>query len=95
MPGVTRLGDLTTGHDSFPSRPSIQASDNVLCNGIGVVRVGDAYAVHCNPLPICHGGVLSSGSSSVFINSLPCGRIGDAVSCGDHVAEGSDNVFCG
>jgi len=35
------------------------------------------------------------GSSSVYINGKAAGRIGDPVSCGGTVAEGSSNVFIG
>lgn len=89
MSAVTRLGDITTGHDGFPPRPSVSASSTVFVNGLGVVRMGDSYAGHPHP------GSLSSGSSTVFIEGKACGRIGDSVSCGDTVAVGSGNVFCG
>ena len=92
---VTRLGDLTAGHDGFPPRPSISASPNVTCNNIAVVRLNDSYDVHCNIVPVCHVGVLSTGSGTVTVNGLPLGRVGDSVSCGDTVAEGSPNVVCG
>lgn len=42
-----------------------------------------------------HDEVLSGGSATVFINGLPCGRIGDDCSQGDVAAEGSADVFCG
>ncbi|MFR8056962.1 MAG: PAAR domain-containing protein [Dialister invisus] len=35
------------------------------------------------------------GVLRVFINGKPAGRIGDPVSCGGAVAEGSSNVFIG
>ena len=95
MPAVTRLGDQCTGHGCYPPRPNIQASPNVFCNGIAVHRETDGWAVHCCPPPVCHAGNLASGSSTVFVNGLECGRIGDPVDCGSVVAEGSDNVFCG
>lgn len=95
MPAVTRLGDLCTGHADWPPRPSIEASSTVKVNGIGVVRVGDAYAIHCNSEPECHGGVLAAGSATVYVEGRQLGRIGDPVSCGSSVAQGSHNVFCG
>lgn len=94
MPAISRLGDLTTGHDSFPPRPSDSASSDVFINGIGAVRIGDHFALHCNPFT-CHDGVESSGSSTVFINGRAAARIGDSISCGDIIAEGSQNVFAG
>lgn len=94
MPAVTRLGDLCSGHGCWPPRPSIDASQNVKANGIGVMRVGDPYAIHCCKAK-CHGGNLVMGSSSVFVNGIAAGRIGDAVSCGSVAARGSSNVFAG
>lgn len=88
--GVTRLGDLSTGHYPFGPRPNDEASSNVFVNGKGVVRVGDHWAVHGT-----HDGVQATGSSSVFVNGKAVARIGDAISCGDFVAEGSSNVFAG
>ncbi|KEP69630.1 hypothetical protein DL1_03300 [Thioclava dalianensis] len=95
MPAVTRKGDMGTGHGPWPSRPSTGGSENAFVNGIAVHRQGDAWAVHCNPEHVCHGGVLASGSSTVFVNGKPIGRVGDPVSCGSSVASGSENVFAG
>ena len=88
MRGVTRLGDLCTGHPGGEPRPSITGSPNVFINNRPAHRVGDAWAVHNG-----HGGVLIEGSGRVFVNGQPLGRIGDAISCGSVVAQGSDNVF--
>ena len=62
--------------------------------GTGVVRLGDGWAVHCCGNP-CHAGAAASGSPTVFVNGRPACRIGDAVSCGSTMAEGSGDVFCG
>jgi len=95
MPAITRLGDMSTGHGSWPPRPSTAASSDVFVNGIAVHRVGDSWAVHCNTKPSCHAGTLASGSGGVFVNGQPVGRIGDSISCGDVVAAGSGDVFAG
>ena len=95
MAGVVRLGDMSTGHGAWPPRANISASTNVFVNGKGAHRVGDGWAVHCNPTPECHSGVASSGSSSVYVNGRAITRIGDAISCGDSMATGSNNVFAG
>ena len=54
-------------------------------------RVEDINTGHdsCAPVP------LVSGSPDVFINGRAAGRVGDSVSCGGSVAEGSPNVFIG
>lgn len=91
MTAICRLGDYSTGHNGFPPRPNIAASTDVFVNGLGVHRVGDAWAVHTNSSS--HGGVLQVGSPNVFANGKAVGRIGDLISCGDHVRDGSPNVF--
>ena len=95
MPAVTRLGDICTGHADFPPRESTSGSPNVFVNGKPAHRQGDSWAVHCNSEPVCHGGSLASGSSSVYVNGRQLGRIGDPVNCGSSVATGSPNVFAG
>lgn len=91
MPGVSRLGDVCTGHGCFPSRPSTGASPNVFVNGIPVHRQGDSWAPHC--CVTCHGSVLAAGSPNVFVNGMEIARIGDPVACGSAVATGSGDVF--
>jgi len=86
---ATRLGDLCTGHGPHPPRPNIEASENVFVNGLGAHRLGDNWAPHD------HGGVLAAGSLSVFVNGKNLARIGDPISCGSVVAQGSSNVFAG
>ena len=95
MPAITRLGDIGTGHGDWPPRPNIEASSNVFINGIGAHRQGDAWAIHCNSEPECHGGNLASGSSTVYVNGKQLGRIGDPVTWGSSVATGSSNVYAG
>jgi len=96
MAGVSRLGDVCTGHGGWPPRPIVSASPNVFCNGIPVARQGDSLASHTNPaIPETHGGNVSGGSSTVFVNGRPLARIGDSVSCGGSIAAGSGNVFAG
>ena len=94
MPAATRLGDVCTGHDCFPPRLSIEASDNVFINGIGAHRIEDAWETHCCTI-ICHDAVAAEGSSTVFINGKAAVRIGDMISCGSVSAQGSPSVFFG
>lgn len=74
-----------------------QGSSDVMINGIGVVRLGDAMNVHPYAGPCCnpHSPILTSGSSTVFVNGKPIGRKGDPYG-GDHIiSSGSSTVFCG
>lgn len=95
MAGVTIKGDSCTGHGSFPPRNNIQASENVIVNGKGVVREGDAWDSHCNPTPSCHGGSVVVGSSTVKVNGKGAVRIGDSLDCSSASAVGSPSVKVG
>ena len=97
MPALTRLGDNSTGHGCWSARPNDTASPDVFCNGIAVHRLTDHWVTHCcNVFPFpCHDGVESGGSLSVFVNGLAAARVGDPISCGDTIAEGSPDVFVG
>ena len=99
MPAATRLGDICTGHECWPPRPSVEGSPNVFVNSIPWHRQDDAWATHCCTHPGiphgCHSSVLAQGSSSVYVNSKQAGRITDPVACGSFVATGSPNVFAG
>ena len=57
-----------------------------------VVRVGDMSAGH----PHCYPPTPAvSGSPNVFVNGKALCRVGDSISCGDTMAQGSPNVFAG
>lgn len=97
MPGAVRKGDMSTGHPHcYPPTPAVECSSDVLVNGRGAVRLGDAWQVHgaCD-VHSPHSGASASGSSTVFVNGKPKCRIGDAISCGDTMAEGSSDVIVG
>jgi uncharacterized Zn-binding protein involved in type VI secretion len=64
-------------------------------NGCGAGRVGDHYATHGCVTHPGHQDVIAAGSGTVFINGRPAARIGDAVSIGGSVQDGSGNVFIG
>ena len=89
---IMRLGDQSKGH-GYPPTPSIQASTDVLVNGIGAVRSGDKYAVHCLGSS-CHQGTAISGST-VLVNGKPVHRTNDPLSCGDTAGMGSPTVKAG
>lgn len=94
MPAAVRLGDVCSGHGPFPPRNNISASANVMINGKGAHRVGDAWDSHCDPSS-CHTGVEASGSGTVFVNGRPLARVGDQINCGSTCAQGSTDVFAG
>ena len=95
MPAVTRKGDADVPHCSGMVRDG--ASTNVFVNTIGVSRQGDNNTGHLLPPAPCgsHSAPIASGSSTVKVNGLGCGRVGDAISGCTSVAAGSSNVFAG
>jgi uncharacterized Zn-binding protein involved in type VI secretion len=94
MPPVTRLGDICTGHESWPPRGNDQASGDVYVNSIGAHRQTDHWPIHCSDSN-CHDSTHASGSATVFVNDKQLSRIGDPINCGSYVAQGSPNVFAG
>lgn len=95
MPAVTRVGDNDTGHDACPPRPLDTGSGDVYVNSNKCGRQSDSYVAHGCIVHPPHTGIIASGSSTVYVNGLQIGRIGDPVSCGGSVAEGSGNVHAG
>jgi uncharacterized Zn-binding protein involved in type VI secretion len=95
MPAVTRIGDADVVHCSGMTRAV--GSGNVFVNGIGVSRQDDNNTGHLLPGPVCpgHSAPITTGSTTVFVNSKGTGRIGDAISGCTSVAQGSTNVFAG
>jgi uncharacterized Zn-binding protein involved in type VI secretion len=72
-------------------------SPDVKVNGTGISRQGDVNTPHLLPPPPCptHAAPIATGSTTVFVNTKGCGRIGDGISGCTSVATGSSNVFAG
>jgi len=96
MPPATRLGDIDTGHSSFPPTAVIGSSGDVFTNHRPSTRVADPLAPHGSPSPSPpHGRAVAAGSGTVFINKRPAVRIGDPINCGGTIATSSGDVFIG
>ena len=95
MPAATRIGDDDVPHCSGMTRAV--GSPNVFVNSIAWSRQSDVNTPHLLPPPVCptHAAPIATGSTTVFVNSLGGGRIGDAISSCTSVAAGSSNVFAG
>lgn len=91
MPAVTRKGDKNTGHGGYSAVALNSGSANVFINNKPCGRKSDTYPSHSNGFS-SHSGKISGGSTSVFVNGLAIARVGDSVSCGGLVAQGSSNV---
>ena len=70
-------------------------SGDVFVNKIKCGRQSDSYVAHGCIVHPPHTGIIASGSSTVYVNGLQIGRIGDPVSCGGSVAVGSGDVYAG
>jgi uncharacterized Zn-binding protein involved in type VI secretion len=72
-------------------------SPDVYVNNIPWSRQGDVNTVHLLPPAPCpsHAAPIASGSSTVKVNGMGAGRIGDGISGCTSVAAGSSNVFAG
>jgi uncharacterized Zn-binding protein involved in type VI secretion len=95
VPAATRIGDADVAHCSGMVRAV--GSPNVYVNGIPWSRQGDVNTVHLLPGSPCppHAAPIASGSSTVKVNGMGAGRVGDAISGCTSVAAGSGNVFAG
>ena len=97
MPAVCRGNsiDADVVHCSTPLRD--ECSSNVKVNGTGISRQGDNNTTHLLPGAPCpaHAAAITTGSTTVFVNSLGAGRIGDGISGCTSVAAGSPDVFAG
>lgn len=94
MAGVSRIGDMNSGHTPFAPVPLIQGSSDVLTNGIPTSRLGDMTATHCFPYAGCHPDSVTMGSTTVLVNNMPVARIGDPTGAATLV-QGSMNVIAG
>jgi uncharacterized Zn-binding protein involved in type VI secretion len=95
MPAVCRIGHADIPHCSGMVRQG--GSSNVFVNGIGISRETDVNTLHKKPPAPCpkHAKGITTGSNTVKINGLGCGRVGDPITGCTFVAEGSDDVFAG
>ena len=104
MPKVVRVGDsLSTGHGCTGTTTiasSNQGVNNVYANSILICVEGAPTVTHditnpgAPPPCITHTAELNTGSSTVFINSIKVGRIGDSADAGA-MSSGSPTVFAG
>ena len=95
MPAATRIGDADIPHCSGMTRA--QGSPDVFVNSIAWSRQGDVNTVHKKPGVPCpsHTASITTGSTTVFVNTKGAGRVGDAITSCTSVAAGSPNVFAG
>ena len=97
MPAVCRGNsvDSDVPHCSGMKRSAL--SPDVKVNGTGISRQGDVNTPHLYPGDPCptHAMPITTGSTTVFVNTKGCGRIGDGITACTSVQSGSENVFAG
>ena len=95
MAAITRIGDADVAHCSGMTRDG--GSTEVFVNGIGISTQGDNNTSHLLPPVPCpsHAAPITTGSTTVFINSKGCGRVGDGITGCTSVAAGSADTFAG
>ena len=100
MPAVCRVGDsLSTGHGctSTTTIASSNTNGTVKANGINIIVVGAPTVSHpAPPNPPCppHVRFLNVGSTTVKINGIAVGRVGDSADSGA-MTSGSSNISIG
>ena len=101
MPAASRVGDsLSTGHICAATTTIVSANTDgtVHANSIDIIVVGSTNCISSlspKPTPCApHVANLNAGSSTVFINGIAVGRIGDSADVGA-MTSGSGNVFVG
>lgn len=93
---VTRLGDMSSGDPCGAGpRKCIGGSSDVFVNMLPMHGYGHPWAPHSCPKSPPHDAVTVGGSGSVFVNFVPVARIGDPISCGSKIVQGSADVFVG
>ena len=90
--GVSRLGDITSGHGCHPPVIGATASPNVYVNNLPAHCATNKTVEHTCGTDV-HPDVYTLGSAKVMINGQQAMPIGGTLLPGGTVAEGSQNVF--
>lgn len=96
MPAASRLGDLSQGHDGFaPTQSVITPISTVIINGLAALTVNAEFTAHTsgNQTHPQNNRKVIAGSPDIFFEGKSAARVGDSISCGDVVGQGSPNVF--
>ena len=94
LQGMSRLGDITTGHGCHAPVIGATASENVMVNNMPAHKVKDTTVPHTCGSDV-HSDTMSVGSKTVNVNGSPAMQIGSLLTPGGTMAEGSHNVFIG
>ena len=99
---AARTTDPHSPHSPCAPGKCGMGSENVIIENKLAYRVGDKTFPHGVPVPtltgytcVPHTTVLTNGSSKVYVNNRPLGRVGDAHSCGVTIVSGASKVLVG
>lgn len=96
---AARTTDPITPHAPCAPGKCGMGSENVIIENKLAYRVGDRTFPHGKPAGFAgcvpHTSVLTNGSSKVYVNNKPLGRVGDAHSCGVTIVSGASKVIVG
>lgn len=89
MPAVSFNGAMTTGHGPYPPTPIQSTQTKMFVNGLAVLVNGDVANPHGHP------GIAQciATTTKLFIQGKAVVRIGDSLTDGDTVAQGSPKLF--
>lgn len=91
---VSRMFDMTIGHDCHPPQKILTGSPTVFVQGKPVARTGDLIQPHCCGNS-CHPSFVGIGSKTVYANMRPVARVTDMANCGSLIMTGSLTVAAG
>lgn len=99
MPAISKLGDMSTGHEGFPPTPMVTTPVvKTYVNGIlaGVADPQCQFVEHhmgSTVHPQQDRYPIPAPGNKTYIEGYPIARIGDSLHDGDAIAEGSSNSF--
>lgn len=89
MAGIAFENSITTGHSTAPPTSLVGSQDLVTLEGRRVLVEGDRIVPHSYEDDPPHTGVVICSNTVVYIMGKKVAQIGDRITCGDTVSEGS------
>jgi len=92
MPPAAFIGSTINSGDGAVV---LEGSADVLINGVGAARVGDAVEAHSPGTGLHLTPVIAQGSLTVKIDGIPAAYVGCLLNCGHIIITGSPDVEIG
>jgi uncharacterized Zn-binding protein involved in type VI secretion len=95
MPGIARVTDIGSSHESWIETQIIEGSPTSTLDSLAIARDGDALESHTSTANgNTHSRHINGGVSNVFLESRLVAIIGTPIDCGGTIITGS-NVTIG